>query len=133
MATRGDQQEVVLDVDGMTCASCVRKIESALGRVEGVDEAVVNLATRTATVRTAAEPHEDELITAVRSAGYGARPHTSERSPDEEYHSYLRRFVVAAVLTVPVLAVSFVLTDLSWAPETAWLLTTPVVFWALSM
>lgn len=130
MATRGDQQEVVLDVDGMTCASCVRKIESALGRVEGVDEAVVNLATRTATVRTAAEPHEDELITAVRSAGYGARPHTSERSPDEEYHSYLRRFVVAAVLTVPVLAVSFVLTDLSWAPETAWLLTTPVVFWA---
>jgi copper chaperone CopZ len=37
MATRGDQQEVVLDVDGMTCASCVRKIESALGRVEGVD------------------------------------------------------------------------------------------------
>ena len=130
MATRNDKQELVLDVDGMTCASCVLKIESALGRVDGVDEAVVNLATRTATVRTALAPQADELIAAVRSAGYGARPHTSERSPDEEYRSYLQRFMVAAALTIPVLVVSFLLTDRPWAPQAAWLLTTPVVFWA---
>jgi len=130
MATHNDQHEVVLDVDGMTCASCVQRIESALGHVDGVDEAVVNLATRTATVRTALDPEADELIAAVRRAGYGARPHTSVRSPDDEYRAYLRRFVVAAALTIPVLIVSFVLTDISWAPEAAWLMTTPVVFWA---
>ena len=38
-------------VDGMTCASCVNRIERYLRKVDGVDEATVNLATETATVR----------------------------------------------------------------------------------
>ena len=42
--------EVTFPVTGMTCASCVRRIEKALGRVEGVQHANVNLATEKATV-----------------------------------------------------------------------------------
>ncbi|MEX0701388.1 MAG: heavy metal translocating P-type ATPase [Planctomycetales bacterium] len=120
----------MLDVDGMTCASCVQKIESALDRVDEVDAAVVNLATRTATVRASVEPQPEALIAAIRGAGYGARPHTAERSPNEEYGAYRRRFVSAAVFTIPVLVLSFLLDDRAWAPEMSWLLTTPIVFWA---
>jgi len=127
MATR--ENELVLDIEGMTCASCVQKIERALGRVADVDDAVVNLATRTATVRSASAD-VDALITAIQRAGYGARAHTEQRSPDQEYKGFLRRFVLGAVLTVPVLVTTFVFPDFRWSPEIAWTLTTPVVFWA---
>ena len=129
MAENDETREVVLDVEGMTCASCVQKIERSLSKLDEVEDAVVNLANRTATVRT---PSSDvaPLISAIRSAGYGARSHTTERSPDEEYRAYRRRFIVAAMLTVPVLALTFVFTDLPWSPELAWILTTPVVYWA---
>lgn len=45
-----NDRAIVLDIDGMTCASCVQKVERALERVPGVGGASVNLATRTATV-----------------------------------------------------------------------------------
>jgi Cu+-exporting ATPase len=76
-------REVVLDIEGMTCASCVQKVERALGGVDGVDAAAVNLATRTATVRGDV-PGPDALIVAVSRAGYGARPHDDARDPAEE-------------------------------------------------
>ena len=129
MAAQTDSQEVVLDVEGMTCASCVQKIERSLSQLEGVEDAVVNLATRTATVRTSS-PDVGALISAVTHTGYGARPHTAERSADEEYRTYRRRFIAAALLTIPVLALTFVVPDLPSAPELTWILTTPIVFWA---
>ena len=58
-------------VEGMTCASCVARVEKALSRVEGVTEASVNLATKTATV--AADPMKtgpEKLATAIRDSGY---------------------------------------------------------------
>jgi heavy metal translocating P-type ATPase len=124
-----EPQNVVLDIEGMTCASCVQKVERALERVEGIEEATVNLATRTATV--APSPAAVELlIDAVRGAGYGARPHSEEAPPATEYEWFLRRFAVSAVLTVVVLVVTFALPDLRFGPEIAWALTTPVLFWA---
>ena len=73
------EREIVLDIEGMTCASCVNKVERALGDVEGVAEANVNLVTRTATVRRDA-PDAEPLIAAVRRVGYGARLHEGRRS-----------------------------------------------------
>jgi heavy metal translocating P-type ATPase len=120
---------VVLDIEGMTCASCVQKIEHALGRVQGVDEASVNLATRTATVNSSSATL-DSLVQAVRSVGYGARPHSDDRPPEAEYKSFRRRFVVAAALTILVLILTFLTPDFRWSAEIAWALTTPVLFWA---
>jgi Cu+-exporting ATPase len=60
-----------LKVEGMTCASCVARVEKALRKVPGVVDASVNLATETATV-TASQPITDAAIAAVRKAGYGA-------------------------------------------------------------
>lgn len=67
--------EAVLDIEGMTCASCVARVEKRLHRVDGV-EAAVNLATETARVRYPAELDPAALVDAVRAAGYDARVRT---------------------------------------------------------
>ncbi len=64
--------EAVLDIEGMTCASCVARVEKKLRRVDGVD-AAVNLATETARVRYPADLDTAALVEAVRAAGYDAR------------------------------------------------------------
>src|SRR5215217_3745503 len=66
-----NQTEITLPVDGMTCASCVRRVERALTKVEGVSEASVNLATENA--RVAFNPGKvgvSDLAAAVEKAGY---------------------------------------------------------------
>ncbi|TXF99553.1 heavy metal translocating P-type ATPase [Massilia arenae] len=60
----------VLNIDGMTCASCVARVEKALRAVPGVSGASVNLATEKASVQGQAAP--DALAAAVRAAGYEA-------------------------------------------------------------
>ena len=69
------ESSLTLAIDGMTCASCVARVEKALLRVPGVLRAEVNLATETASV-TLATRHIDEaaLLAAVQRAGYAARP-----------------------------------------------------------
>src|SRR5687767_8398175 len=66
------QTEIDLPITGMTCASCVRRVEKALGKVDGVIEANVNLATERASV--AYDPEQVSLADlkgAVEKAGYG--------------------------------------------------------------
>jgi Cu+-exporting ATPase len=57
-------------IEGMTCASCVGRVERALRKVPGVAEVSVNLATETATVGTDAGADRSAVVAAVRSAGY---------------------------------------------------------------
>jgi Cu+-exporting ATPase len=59
-----------LHVTGMTCASCVARVEKALRRVPGVENATVNLATEIAAVSAAPSVTEQVLADAVREAGY---------------------------------------------------------------
>ncbi|MEA2549626.1 MAG: P-type Cu+ transporter, partial [Chloroflexota bacterium] len=73
-----DLAELSLPIEGMTCASCVNRIERFLKRTPGVEEAVVNLATEVATIRyLPAEAGRAELVAAVEAAGYDVR-----RAPD---------------------------------------------------
>jgi Cu+-exporting ATPase len=73
-----------LDIGGMTCASCVGRVEKALNRVEGVTAAEVNLATEVATVRfDPAQIGVDELTAAVTRAGYTATSRRETRSTAE--------------------------------------------------
>src|SRR4051812_14369513 len=67
-------REVTLPISGMTCASCVRRVERAIGKVPGVQSVAVNLATERATVRIGAgDAVDDALRTAVEAAGYQVR------------------------------------------------------------
>ncbi|RQQ54944.1 heavy metal translocating P-type ATPase [Burkholderia stagnalis] len=65
---------IELDIDGMTCASCVARVEKALANVPGVTRASVNLATERATVETSSGVPASRLADAVKQAGYGATP-----------------------------------------------------------
>ncbi len=67
--------EIILPIEGMTCASCVNRIERFLNKTPGVSTAAVNLATEKATILV--DPSvagRDELIRAVEAAGYDVRP-----------------------------------------------------------
>ena len=71
--------EIILPVDGMTCASCVNRIERFLRKTPGVEQAAVNLATERATVRV--DPQlagRAELVAAVEAAGYDVRAEPTE-------------------------------------------------------
>jgi Cu+-exporting ATPase len=96
------QSSTTLNVGGMTCASCVSRVEKALRRVPGVTDAVVNLATETATVH-AIGVGEDALIAAVAKAGYDASLHTDEtkQSSLPGLDTDMLALVVCASLTSP--------------------------------
>jgi P-type Cu+ transporter len=99
---------LTLDVEGMTCASCVARVEKALSAVPGVQSAQVNLANETAQVRYALGAVQvSDLIARVAKRGYTAKLKTqdtlstSERKALEAEH-WLRAMGWAAVLALPV-------------------------------
>lgn len=76
MAATGTVQieTVQIPVEGMTCASCVARVQKSLGRVEGVSEASVNFATEKATVSfDPAAVDVERLVATVRDTGYGVK------------------------------------------------------------
>ena len=99
---------IELAIDGMTCASCVGRVERALHAVPGVIEATVNLATERATVKGSVEVAT--LIEAVAGVGYEARPvdrsgaanAEAEAQKEEERRVLSRDLAIAAGLTLPV-------------------------------
>ena len=92
--THPQRREAVLDIEGMTCASCVARVEKRLQRVDGVT-ASVNLATESARVRYPVEVDPERLVEAVREAGYegtlrkrpsSAHAHDDAASPEGPIH-----------------------------------------------
>jgi Cu+-exporting ATPase len=97
-----------LQVRGMTCASCVRRVERAIAAVPGVQSAAVNLATERAQVELGAGSELDAVIAAIRKAGYEATPaiEDAQRQEREAEIGRLRRAVlVAALATAPLFLV----------------------------
>jgi len=103
---------VTLAVRGMTCASCVRRVERALAKVPGVEKAEVNLVTERALVTLRESVPVARLAAAVHDAGYDAAP-VKERSaelpvdPDEARRAGVN-LVLAVSLTAPLLFFSMV-------------------------
>ena len=95
-------ESVRLSIAGMMCAGCVGAVEQALQSVEGVETANVNLAERTALV--AGNPMPEDLVSAVKQAGYdaaimqGRQAEAEKEAAEENYYKTLwRRVWVAAV------------------------------------
>jgi P-type Cu+ transporter len=140
METIGSPGELRLAVRGMTCASCVARVEKALKKVPGVEDASVNLATEQATVHGAALD-ADAVVAAVAQAGYEAAPLQRGRRhvPGEEGKAGLPAWwpvAAAAILSLPlVLPMLGQLFGTDTAHEwmlPGWiqlLLATPVQFW----
>jgi len=97
-----------LGVEGMTCASCVSRVEKALKTVPGVKDASVNLATERATVRIVSGTSALSLEDAVRAAGYEVRRVVADRSTDNnedrrdrEANRLKMSLALSAALTLP--------------------------------
>jgi Cu+-exporting ATPase len=130
-ATETAPGEIRLDVEGMTCASCVSRVEGKLNELDGV-EATVNLATEQATVRHGSSVTVDDLVSAVEAAGYHARLADSSTHHHDEAAGLLRlRLGVAVALTAPLAALAMIpaLQFGGWE-WVALLLATPVVLWS---
>ena len=134
------QAAVELAIDGMTCASCVGRVERALAAVPGVLEASVNLATARAHVAygagaSATADMAGQLQAAVQRAGYEARRLDAEgatAAPPRRAHDAGWRVALAALLSLPLaLPMAGDLVGAHWMLPAAWqfLLATPVQFW----
>jgi Cu+-exporting ATPase len=126
---------ITLGLTGMTCAACAAVIEKTLGKQPGVEDANVNLAMETATVRfdpTVVGP--DELIAAIEKAGYRATVKVEDAGLGEEQEdaqalaqaAYQKRqrflFVFSLSFSIPLLLVAMVPPFMTWVPDTvaAW-------------
>jgi Cu+-exporting ATPase len=130
------EQPVRLNIEGMTCASCVGRVEKALAKVPGVAGAEVNLATETAEVRwVGREPDVAALLAAVQKAGYAARlagvPGETAATPGAAANDWWP-VALSALLSLPlVLPMLGLLFDQDWGLP-GWIqfvLATPVQFW----
>jgi len=120
-------ETLTLPVEGMTCASCVLRVEKTLKKVEGVQDANVNLATEKVTLTfDPAKVRLDTLARVVDEAGYklvvpaekpseGPKPMRGEASEGLEtltdsstYRQLKREFIFSAALTIPIMVVSMV-------------------------
>ena len=155
-ARRRDDADVVvcqLEIAGMTCASCVRRIEKSLIKIGGVQTAQVNLATEVATV--AYDPTTvslDELIGAITAAGYGAAPKQETKDSlrtvqttatatgddntavrDRELHRMKRTWQIALATGLGLMGLMYVplyIDTLDWLMSVIFVVAAVVQYWA---
>jgi len=147
-------QTVRLGIEGMHCASCVARVEQELTRTPGVVDATVNLMSEEATVSYLPQTADVAgLEDAVRRAGYTPRPapaagedvvERQDRDREREYRMLMRKFWFAAVISVPVVVLSYPdlfglaawsffakgADSLWWVWRALGLVTLPVMVWA---
>ena len=130
-AAAGDREEWDLSIGGMHCASCVARVEDALGGVSGVHEARVNLATERATVTVDPSRTDlDQLVSSVARAGYTARRQTLSfgaqaaeqlrRERKEQVSYWRRRLAVGIAGVVPLVLLGLGSMFLPALQQAAW-------------
>lgn len=99
------QQNLELSIDGMTCASCVGRVERALGKIAGVKSVSVNLANERAHLELLGQIDPQTLIAAVTKAGYTASvweaEHPSTDNQQQRLHRERRALIIAIALALP--------------------------------
>lgn len=131
-------EESRLLIEGMTCASCVMRIENGLNKLPGVKDANVNLATNEALVHYhPASVDVKRILEQIEKTGYEATevPNTrkeieeKEQAREAKFKQQVREFIGAAVLTIPVFIIGMTHIEAGWANWLMFVLSTPVVFW----
>lgn len=142
-------EQTAIGIAGMTCASCVARVERAIKALPGIISASVNLTTESATVVfLPATVSRERIAAAIRTAGYEPAP--ADAAPDAEQDRHARELRAlrrdlrfAAALTLPLVLISMapmvlpgvrgLLSALAPLPVWDWLqlvLATPVLLWS---
>ena len=140
-------EKVTFPVEGMTCASCVARVEKSIRKIEGIKNVSVNLATEKATFEfEEGKVNIKDVADIVEEAGYkmdvaSIKGKAKEEASDEtsEYHKTLQReLIFAAILTIPILLLSMgrmwsgfhelIPLSADYLNKILLILTTPVVF-----
>ena len=124
----------IFPVAGMTCASCVARVEEALSSVPGVISAVVNLASEKATVEYLEGTQPADMRRAVKDAGYELGPEVEAledvtAASQREIRALRNRFIIAVILAATIMVLGFS-PPFVGRPYLLWALATPVQFWA---
>ncbi len=128
------QAPVVLELGGMTCASCAMRVEKKLNKLPGVT-ATVNYATEKATINLPADILISDAIAAVESSGYTAQEVRQEKenepeAKDDPEVELRNRLIISAALTIPVVLMAMIpalqFDYWQWLSLT---LASPVVIW----
>ena len=106
-------------VSGMTCSSCVNTIERTLNEIPGV-KASVNFASETVHILAPSDVSAEQIIKAIKSAGYSATLLTDQADPALHRKGAARALFFAALFAIPAIAISMVM---SWhQPINDWLI-----------
>ncbi|MDR1790751.1 MAG: heavy metal translocating P-type ATPase [Propionibacteriaceae bacterium] len=128
--------QATIPIGGMTCAACAKRIEKVVGRLDGVDDVSVNLATEKAFVAyDPATVRLPDIKATIEKAGYQA---LEEATVDEERERKARelrvmwrKFIVAASFALPLLVLAMYPMLSGWMPPENWLLGYGLVEFAL--
>jgi Cu+-exporting ATPase len=145
-----NKETLSLPVEGMTCASCVLRVEKAIKKIEGVEDVNVNLATEKVTFTiNNSKANLSQISDAVEDAGYkiilpskSSTPKESESTYENDsskkYNELKNSFVFSLILTIPVLIINMVsMTNwfMKWSPlsmdsinKILFLVTTLIIF-----
>lgn len=128
------QQNISLDIQGMTCASCVGRIEKVLNKNDGITSASVNLATEKAKVEfDSSKMNVNGIVELISKAGYQAQisSTTSKESKLDELKKAKWLIIISSLLTLP-LALPMVVEPFGYhimpSPWVQLLLATPIQF-----
>ncbi|ATH63660.1 heavy metal translocating P-type ATPase [Staphylococcus pasteuri] len=132
------KESVELTISGMTCAACSNRIEKVLNKIDGVINANVNLTTEQATVEYyRGVVNSDDFISKIQNLGYDAKVKEGQNqysNKDKRLKKQLTKLVIAAILSIPLLATMLVhlfhmpLPSIFMNPWFQFILATPVQF-----
>ena len=106
-------QTLTLPVEGMTCASCVARVEKVLTRIDGVENTTVNLATEKATIKfDPSKVTPEQFAKVVEEAGYklviaNIKPSDDLKSSDG-YTKLKKEFIISVIFAFPVIVLSMI-------------------------
>lgn len=130
IVTENQSHDITLSITGMSCASCVARVEKTLKKIPGVQDVVVNLATEKATIIGEIVNIAD-LIIAVKDAGYDATVINQQTSPLQHKQPSFMPVLISALFAIPLLLPMLLMPfgiDLMLPSWLQLLLATPVQF-----
>jgi len=110
-------QTLTLPIEGMTCASCVARVEKVLTRIDGVEKTTVNLATEKATIKfDPSKVTPEQFAKVVEEAGYklviaNIKPSDDLKSSDGYGDGYIKlkkEFILSVIFAIPVIILSMI-------------------------